>query len=234
MYYVSLENLWDKCEMRGSLFLLPLPFHVFKFILLIFLSDSADTEMLDENLMDREESEKEVASVSQGSEDTKGSPNNAKESDEVKADADGDLSEDVDSISGNAQKGDEEENSHLEEKAGDELSEDSGDPASKATESDAKEDQESDHVESEYPILKQKGSLTSDVVDSGISDDEPLVILHLAMCSAKFSVCLIFLFDLICFFFFLKKCRVIGSVKLENQVRRSCSKELDHNSSLPL
>ncbi|XVF75159.1 hypothetical protein PTKIN_Ptkin13bG0164900 [Pterospermum kingtungense] len=139
-------------------------------------SGGSDTEMLDENLMDREESEKEVASISQEkcSDDTKGSPNNAKESDEVKADAEGNVSEDIDSISVNAQKGDEEEESHLEEKAGDELSENSGDPANKATESDAKEAQESDHVESESPVLKQKGPSTSDVVDSGISDDEPL------------------------------------------------------------
>ncbi|XWS12972.1 hypothetical protein CRYUN_Cryun37aG0135600 [Craigia yunnanensis] len=142
-------------------------------------SEGADTEMVDESLTDREESEKEVASVSQGrfSEDTKGNPNNTEESDEIKSDADGNLSGDVDSISENAQKGDEEEKSNLEEKAADELSEDSRDPASKATESEPKEAQESDHIESKSPILKKlwKGSsLTSDVVDSGISDDEPL------------------------------------------------------------
>ncbi|XVE87621.1 hypothetical protein DITRI_Ditri19aG0002600 [Diplodiscus trichospermus] len=142
-------------------------------------SEGADTEMIDENLMDREESEKEVASVSLGKcpEDTEGSPNNAEESGEVKSDADGNLSEDVDSISGNAQKGDDEEKSHLEEKASDELSEDSRDTASEATESEPKKAQESDYTESDSPTLKKlrKGcSLTSDVVESGISDDEPL------------------------------------------------------------
>ncbi|XP_022723521.1 sister chromatid cohesion protein PDS5 homolog A isoform X3 [Durio zibethinus] len=142
-------------------------------------SEGGDTEMVDENLTDREESEKEVASVSQGrcSEDTKGSPNNAEELAEVKSDADGNLSEDVDSISENAKKVDEEQKSHLEEKAADELSEDSRDPASKATESKPQETQKSDHIESKSPILKklQKGSsMTSDAVDSGISDDEPL------------------------------------------------------------
>ncbi|XP_022716254.1 sister chromatid cohesion protein PDS5 homolog A-like isoform X2 [Durio zibethinus] len=126
-------------------------------------SEGADTEMVDENLAAREQSEKEVASVSQErcSEDTKGSPNHA----------DGNLSEDVDSISENAQKGDEEE------KPADELSEDSRDPSSKATESEAKATQESDKIESESPILKKfwKGaSLPSVAVDSGISDDEPL------------------------------------------------------------
>ena len=168
----------------GSLVLFPLSFHFFKCILLSFSpdeSEGADTKMVDKNLMDKEESEKEVASVSQErcSEDTKGSPNNAEELDEVKSDAVGNLSEDVDSISGNGQKGGEEEKSHLDEKAADELSEDSRDTASKATESEPKEAQESDHTESRSPILKKswKGSsLTSDIVDSGISDDEPLVI----------------------------------------------------------
>ena len=136
--------------------------------------------MVDENLTDREESEKEVASVSQEkcSEDTNGSPNHA-ESNEVKSDADGNLSEEVDSISENAEKGDGEEKSHLLEKEADELSEDSRDPASKATESEPKETQESDQIESKSPILKkfQKGSSTPSVaMDSGISDDEPLVI----------------------------------------------------------
>ncbi|PPD78128.1 hypothetical protein GOBAR_DD24929 [Gossypium barbadense] len=136
-------------------------------------SEGSDTEMVDENLTDREESGKKTASVSQGrcSEDTKGSPNNAEESDEVKSDADGNLSGHIDSTSENARKVDEEE------KAADELSEESREPASKATASEPEEAEESDHVESKTPILKKtsKGSSsTSDVADSGISDDEPL------------------------------------------------------------
>nr|KJB68483.1 hypothetical protein B456_010G248500 [Gossypium raimondii] len=136
-------------------------------------SEGSDTEMVDENLTDREESGKKTASVSQGrcSEDTKGSPNNAEESDEVKSDADGNLSGHIDSTSENARKVDEEE------KAADELSEESREPASKATASEPEEAEESDHVESKTPISKKtsKGSSsTSDVADSGISDDEPL------------------------------------------------------------
>ncbi|KAG4143844.1 hypothetical protein ERO13_D06G217750v2 [Gossypium hirsutum] len=136
-------------------------------------SEGSDTEMVDENLTDREESGKKTASVSQGrcSEDTKGSPNNAEESDEVKSDADGNLSGHIDSTSENARKVDEEE------KAADELSEESREPASKATASEPEEAEESDHVESKTPITKKtlKGSSsTSDVADSGISDDEPL------------------------------------------------------------
>ncbi|KAA3478562.1 Sister chromatid cohesion PDS5 B [Gossypium australe] len=136
-------------------------------------SEGSDTEMVDENLTDREESGKKTASVSQGrcSEDTKGSPKNAEESDEVKSDADGNLSGHIDSTSENARKVDEEE------KAADELSEDSREPASKATGSEPEEATESDHVESKSPISKKtlKGSSsTSDVADSGISDDEPL------------------------------------------------------------
>ncbi|XVF26230.1 hypothetical protein REPUB_Repub13aG0281300 [Reevesia pubescens] len=140
-------------------------------------SEGADTEMVDENLTDGEEPDKEVASVSEDrcSEDTKGSPNHGEGPNEVKSDAAGNLSEDLDSISENAEKGDEEEKSHLEEKAADELSEDSRDPASKSTE--AKETQESDQIESETPILKKfqkRSSLPSAAVDTGISDDEPL------------------------------------------------------------
>ncbi|KAK8629893.1 hypothetical protein V6N13_078711 [Hibiscus sabdariffa] len=128
-------------------------------------SEGVDYNMADENRMDREESGKEVASVSQGrsSEDTKGSPNNAEESDEVKSDADGNHSGHIDSTSENAQKVDEEE------KAADELSEDSREPATKET--------GSDHVESKSPVLKKSvegPSLTSDVAEAGISDDEPL------------------------------------------------------------
>ncbi|MBA0695154.1 hypothetical protein Goari_005386, partial [Gossypium aridum] len=135
--------------------------------------EGSDTEMVDENLTDREESGKKTASVSQGrcSEDTKGSPNNAEESDEVKSDADGNLSRHIDSTSENARKVDEEE------KASDELSEESREPASKATALEPEEAEESDHVESKTPISKKtsKGSSsTSDVADSGISDDEPL------------------------------------------------------------
>ncbi|KAE8724220.1 hypothetical protein F3Y22_tig00010533pilonHSYRG00011 [Hibiscus syriacus] len=133
----------------------------------------ADTEMIVENVMEREESWKEVASVSQGRcwEDTKGSPNNAKESDEVKSDADGNHSGHIDSTSENAQKVDEEE------KAADGLSEDYREHATKATGSETKENQESDQVGSKSPILKKSlegPPLTSDVADYGISDDEPL------------------------------------------------------------
>ncbi|XVF28073.1 hypothetical protein REPUB_Repub14bG0164100 [Reevesia pubescens] len=136
-------------------------------------SEGAHAEMVDENPTDREESEKEVASVSQErcSEDTNGSPNHAEESNEVKSDADGNLSEDVDRVSEDAEKGDEEE------KAADELSEDLRDTASEATESEPKETRESDEMESKSPNLTkfQKGSLSPSVaVDSGISDDEPL------------------------------------------------------------
>ncbi|XP_007026378.2 PREDICTED: sister chromatid cohesion protein PDS5 homolog A isoform X2 [Theobroma cacao] len=142
-------------------------------------SEGAHTEMVDENLTDREESEKEVASVSQErcSEDMKGSPNQAEQSDEVKSDADGNLSEDVDSISGKAQKGEEEEKSHSEEKVAGDSTEDLREDASKATDTEPKETQESDNSESRSPILKKfrKGSsMLSDTVDSGISDDEPL------------------------------------------------------------
>ncbi|KAE8689816.1 Calcium-dependent lipid-binding (CaLB domain) family protein [Hibiscus syriacus] len=107
---------------------------------------NSDTCMLDANQLDREESGKEVASVSKGrsSEDTDGSPNNAEESD-----ANGNHSGHIDNTSENAQKVDEEE------KSPDELNEDSREPLTKAT-------------ESEGP------SLTSDVADAGISDNEPL------------------------------------------------------------
>ncbi|XP_039070317.1 sister chromatid cohesion protein PDS5 homolog B-like isoform X1 [Hibiscus syriacus] len=139
----------------------------------------ADAKMVDETVMERGESGKKVASVSQGrcSEDTKGSPNNdTKESDEVKSDADGNHSGHIDSTLENAQKVGEEE------KAADGLSEDSREPASKATGPEPKEAQESDQVGGKSPILKKSWEgppLTSDVADSGISDDEPLV-LHLA------------------------------------------------------
>ncbi|GMJ14118.1 hypothetical protein like AT5G47690 [Hibiscus trionum] len=136
-------------------------------------SEGPDTEMVDKNLMEREESGKEVASVSQGrcSEDTKGSPNNAEELDEVKSDADGNHSGHIDSTSEKTQKVDEEE------KAADEISEDSREPATKATGSEPEEAQESDNVESKSPILKKSLEgplLTSDVMDSGIAEDEPL------------------------------------------------------------
>ncbi|XP_039016298.1 sister chromatid cohesion protein PDS5 homolog A-like [Hibiscus syriacus] len=110
------------------------------------MNSGADTCMLDANQLDREESGKEVASVSKGrsSEDTDGSPNNAEESD-----ANGNHSGHIDNTSENAQKVDEEE------KSPDELNEDSREPLTKAT-------------ESEGP------SLTSDVADAGISDNEPL------------------------------------------------------------
>ncbi|OMO64698.1 Armadillo-like helical [Corchorus olitorius] len=145
------------------------------------MNSGANTEMVDENLTDREGSEKEGDSVSHGrdSEDTKGSPNHAEESHEVKSDADGNLSEDIDSISGDAQKEDnKEEKSESEEKV-DESSDGEREDTSKATESEAKETEENDDIESESPILKKsrKGSLLpSDTVDSEISDDEPLVI----------------------------------------------------------
>ncbi|OMO76990.1 Armadillo-like helical [Corchorus capsularis] len=165
----------------------------------------------DENLTDREGSEKEGDTVSHGrdSEDTKGSPNHAEESHEVKSDADGNLSEDIDSISGDAQKEDnKEEKSELEEKV-DESSDGEREDTSKATESEAKETEENDDIESESPVLKKsrKGSLLpSDTVDSEISDDEPLVItpsLVLVIVKVEFDAFHYkFIYDF--FFFFLE------------------------------
>ncbi|KAE8655726.1 putative ADP-ribosylation factor GTPase-activating protein AGD13-like isoform 1 [Hibiscus syriacus] len=128
----------------------------------------AHTGVVDANRLDREESGKEVASVSKGrsSEDTDGSPNNAEELDKVKSDADGNHSGPE-----NPQKLDEQE------KSPDELSEDYREPVTKATVSESKNTQASDHVESKSPILKKSSegpSPTSDVADAGISDDEPL------------------------------------------------------------
>ncbi|MBA0557822.1 hypothetical protein Golob_014864 [Gossypium lobatum] len=140
-------------------------------------SEGEDTEMVDENLTDREESDKEVGSVSQErcSEDTKGSPNHSEEANEVKSDADSYLSEEADSISKNAEKEDEEEKAANE--LASEVSRERDPSASKATEREAKETEESDQIETKSRVSKKssKGLMSSSVdVDSGISDDEPL------------------------------------------------------------
>ncbi|KAG4129249.1 hypothetical protein ERO13_D09G067600v2 [Gossypium hirsutum] len=140
-------------------------------------SEGEDTEMGDENLTDREESDKEVGSVSQErcSEDTKGSPNHSEEAHEVKSDADSYLSEEADSISKNAEKEDEEEKAANE--LASEVSRERDPTASKATEREVKETEESDQIETKSRVSKKssKGLMSSSVdVDSGISDDEPL------------------------------------------------------------
>ncbi|KHG12268.1 Sister chromatid cohesion PDS5 B [Gossypium arboreum] len=140
-------------------------------------SEGEDTEMVDENLTDREESDKEVGSVSQErcSEDTKGSPNHSVEANEVKSDADSYLSEEADSSSKNAEKEDEEEKAANE--LASEVSTERDPTASKATEGEAKETEESDQIQTKSRVSKKssKGLMSSSVdVDSGISDDEPL------------------------------------------------------------
>ncbi|TYI64358.1 hypothetical protein E1A91_D09G082900v1 [Gossypium mustelinum] len=140
-------------------------------------SEGEDTEMGDENLTDREESDKEVGSVSQErcSEDTKGSPNHSEEAHEVKSDADSYLSEEADSISKNAEKEDEEEKAA--NGLASEVSRERDPTASKATEREVKETEESDQIETKSRVSKKssKGLMSSSVdVDSGISDDEPL------------------------------------------------------------
>ncbi|MBA0829739.1 hypothetical protein Goarm_014322 [Gossypium armourianum] len=140
-------------------------------------SEGEDTEMVDENLTDREESDKEVGSVSRErcSEDTKGSPNHSEEANEVKSDADSYLSEEADSISKNAEKEDEEEKAANE--LASEVSRERDPTASKATKREAKETEESDQIETKSRVSKKssKGLMSSSVdVDSGISDDEPL------------------------------------------------------------
>ncbi|GMI64563.1 hypothetical protein HRI_000125600 [Hibiscus trionum] len=122
-------------------------------------SEGEHTEMVDKNVRDGEESEKEVGSVSQErcSEDWKESPNHGEESNKVKSDAGANLSEEADE----------------EEKAGDELVSDVSsekDPTSAS--------KESAQIGSKSRISKElpEELMPSPVAGAaaGISDDEPL------------------------------------------------------------
>ncbi|GLU20621.1 hypothetical protein SLE2022_368110 [Rubroshorea leprosula] len=138
----------------------------------------AHTETVDGNQTDREESNKEVDSVSQErhSEDTKESPSHNEESEEVKSDPDGKVDEDIENVPNDDEKDDEddEEKSHLEEKVADEVNEHE---ANKGKKSESEMNQASDTVESNSKGQKKsrKGSsLPSNAADAGVSDDEPL------------------------------------------------------------
>lgn len=129
-----------------------------------------------ENLTDKEESDKEVESVSQERhiEQTEGSPSHAEESDEEgKPECEEELEEDVETGPQDEDKSDEDE------KDADEVSKGSKEEADDDDKSDSEGNEESNDV-GNSPSSAEKSHMESPIptTDAGVdelSDDEPLV-----------------------------------------------------------
>jgi sister-chromatid-cohesion protein PDS5 len=157
------------------------------------LSDDSEgdhAERLSQGMMDVDESDKEVVSISKGKhlEDTEERSNNSEESDgEEKSNFEAEVSEDMESTPQDDKKGDDGEESHSEEKEVDESSEALGVEANKEK-SDSEGNQD---VDIRKPSRKPKklSKKSSNAEDADISDDEPLVLAS----NPLFSLCIIIL-----------------------------------------
>ncbi|XP_031270403.1 sister chromatid cohesion protein PDS5 homolog A-like [Pistacia vera] len=132
-------------------------------------SEDKQAAMEDENLIDREESDQEVKSVSEGRpiEDAEGSPNHAEESDEEdKLDSEEKLAEDVETAPQEETKVDEDEEA-------DESSKGTREEANEEEKSDTEENQEIDDGGTS-PANLEKDDADAEEDDAELSDDEPL------------------------------------------------------------
>ncbi|KAG6695602.1 hypothetical protein I3843_09G106700 [Carya illinoinensis] len=142
-------------------------------------SEGEHTERLDENLTDKEESEKEVKSVSKTKrlEDAEESPHHTDESDgEEIPDFEGRSAEDIGSVPQDSKTGDE-ENSCSEDKEADESSsaEKEGEGANEDGKSDSEGSQETNRSIPTKQGKPQMKSSNPSRVRHEVSDDEPLM-----------------------------------------------------------
>jgi sister-chromatid-cohesion protein PDS5 len=147
------------------------------------LSDDSEgdhAERLSQGMMDVDESDKEVVSISKGKhlEDTEERSNHSDESDgEVKSNYEAEVSEDMESIPEDDKKGDPREESHSEEKDVDESSEALGVEVNEdKSDSEGNRDVDVRKPSRKSKKLRKKSSNPVNEEDAEISDDETLVL----------------------------------------------------------
>jgi len=147
------------------------------------LSDDSEgdhAERLSQGMMDVDESDKEVVSISKGKhlEDTEERSNHSDESDgEVKSNYEAEVSEDTESIPEDDKKGDPREESHSEEKDVDESSEALGVEVNEdKSDSEGNRDVDVRKPSRKSKKLRKKSSNPVNEEDAEISDDETLVL----------------------------------------------------------
>ncbi|XP_034898204.1 sister chromatid cohesion protein PDS5 homolog A isoform X1 [Populus alba] len=141
-------------------------------------SEGDHAERLSQGMMDVDESDKEVVSISKGKhlEDTEERSNHSEESDgEVKSNYEAEVSEDMESIPEDDKKGDPREESHSEEKDVDESSEALGVEVNEdKSDSEGNRDVDVRKPSRKSKKLRKKSSNPVNEEDAKISDDETL------------------------------------------------------------